>query len=276
MLKVLLPEQSFDPQVFAVRVMDLSATGARVETRQLSEELYKLLSLDVRYIRLEILIPARERLVISGKLAWTEFEAEWSVMGISFHPTREDLTGIVLPEWRPEGTDDSTFISPPVVDSYPPSTTKTPFTFSGHALDADEVVVRGRTEQYRVAVINGRFEVTVPLVPGSANELIFVALVGEVASEPTPVWIIHRTKGDETAQRRAIAGLFKEAVVEKNGRLLRLKFKGDSRDLLQALRRLEETAPHGEEFEFTFEMGGEAERALGVLKKASRFPWGSA
>jgi hypothetical protein len=196
-------------------------------------------------------------------------------MGISFHPPREELTGIVLPDWRPEGTEDSAFISPPVVDSYPPSTTKTPFTFSGHALDADEVVVRGKTEQYRAPVINGRFEVTVPLVPGAANELIFVALVGELASEPTPVWIIHRPKGDETSQRRAVAGLFKDAVVEKNGQVLRLKFKGDSRDLLQALRRLEEMAPHGEEFEIGFEMKGEAERAFGILKRAARFPWSS-
>jgi hypothetical protein len=274
MLRILLPEQSFEPQVFAVRVVEISSTGARVETRQLTEELHRLLSLEVRYIRLEILIPARERLVISGKLAWMEYQPDSSQMGISFHPNREDLTSLCMPEWRPQGSDESSFVSPPVVDSYPPTTSKTPFTFTGHALDADMVVVKGKTEEYRVPVESGRFEVTIPLVPGTANELIFVAMVGEMASDPTPVWIIHRLQGDDAQGRKAIAGVFREAVVGQNGRHLRVRFTGDGRDLVQALRRLEETASQGDSFDLTFEMTGDAERALSTIKKAGAFPWG--
>jgi len=274
MLRVLLPEQSFEPQVFAVRVMEISSTGARVETLQLTEELHRIISLEVRYIRLEILIPTRDRLILSGKLAWMEFSPETSVIGLSFVPQRDDLASIIMPDWQPQGTNDSAFISPPVIDSYPPTTTRTPFTFTGHALDADSIVVRGKSEEYRVPVVSGRFEVTVPLVPGSANELIFVALVGEMASDPTPVWIIHRAGAEETINRRSVGGLFQDAVVSKHGRSLHLKFKGDGRDFVQALRRLEETASHGESFELSLEMTGEAERALGALKKGGRFPWG--
>lgn len=272
-LKILVPEQSFDPIILAVRIIDVSPGGARVETRQLTREVGDRIAIEPRFVRVDILIPTRERITVCGKTAWVEHGPEYTQLGVSFNPRREDLAESCLPEWKPDGTTDSKFLQPPILDSFPSQTSRNPFTFTGVAWDAEAVAVRIKDKEFRVPVRDDRFTVEVNLEPQAANELFFVSLVSNLSSEPTPAWIVQRPGKADTRRPRAYGGLFEEVTVSQNGRHLKVRFSGDPRLFAQVLQRFDEMAPLTETISFTLEATGDAERAAGALKHSLRFPW---
>lgn len=272
-LRVLVPEQSFDPIILAVRIIDVSPGGARVETRQLTREVGDRIAIDPRFIRLDILIPTRDRITVCGKTAWVEHGPEYTQLGVSFNPRREDLAESCLPEWKPDGMTDSKFLQPPILDSFPTQTSRNPVRFTGVAWDAESVLVRVKDKEFRTAVNDDRFTIEVPLEPQAANEIYFVSLVSNLASDPTPAWVVHRPGKADTRRPGAIGGLFDEVEVSPNKRQLKVRFKGDARLFAQVLQRFDEMAPMTETISFTLEATGDAERAASALKHSIRFPW---
>ncbi|MEQ8819645.1 MAG: hypothetical protein RLY93_05325 [Sumerlaeia bacterium] len=272
LMRILLPEQTFVPQVFAVRVVDLSPIGARLETRQMTHDLYLQINLEPRFVRLEILIPSREKITVSGKLVWLDYQEPTSTMGITIVPRRDDLTDAALPQWSPRNSLDSKFLTPPRLDAYPTVTGKSKFRFSGDALDADHVIVETATEEIRVPVDDGQFHVDVPLVPNRPNGLHFIALSGEASSDPTPALIVHKMGHHDTQTLRQ-GGVFNDIIVSGNGGSLKVKFAGPPNDFLQALKRMEDILGYAQSITFTAEIRGDAERAANTLKRGGKYPF---
>jgi hypothetical protein len=272
-LRILLPEQSFFPEVFAVRIIDLSPSGARLETRQLTHDMFLQVNLEPRFVRLEIMIPTRNKITVSGKLVWTDFSSELSTMGISIHPRRDDLAEACLPKWDPSPASDSQFLAPPALDTYPTTTSKTPFRFTGRALDADLVLVEGNGQSFEAKPdADGRFAIELPLVPSAANEFQFTGLLGAARSSPTPAWIMHRPGHHDTQTYRP-GGVFDEVIVASNGRTLKIKCSGDPAELLQSLKRIEEILGLVQTGSLHIELHGDAERARKCLIKGGQFPF---
>ncbi|MCB2154463.1 PilZ domain-containing protein [bacterium] len=272
LLRILMPEQSFIPKVFAVRIVDLSPSGARIETLQMTQDQFLQIDLEPRFVRLEVLVPSRDKIVVSGKLVWTNFAPDLATMGIAIHPRREDLAVDLLPKWDASHAYDSKFLTPPHLDGFPATTGRSPFRFTGRAFDADRVIVEGETETYETKVTDGRFSIDVPLVPSRANNLNFIAMAGKVASDSTPAWIMHKPGHHDTQTFRQ-GGLFDEILVTNNGRSLKLKFTGAPAEMLQALRQLADIMGHAEKCIFQYELRGDAEEAAECLRKGAKFPW---
>ncbi|MBI5154097.1 hypothetical protein HZA57_02580, partial [Candidatus Poribacteria bacterium] len=165
LLHVLLPEVTFRPQQLAVRVIDISPLGARLQTRQLTGDLAQLIRTQTRHARLDALVPARRKLRVSGRIAWTMHRASVSSIGINFEQPLDDVDALFEPHMDSAGDYEEFNLPAPILDSFPTVTGKPMFPFTGRADLADTIVVSVGLLQFHERIVDGRFRVEVPLAP---------------------------------------------------------------------------------------------------------------
>jgi hypothetical protein len=271
-LRVVIPEKSFMPQNFVVRAIDISPSGAKLETRQLTNDLATAINKERRFARLELVTPARNRLEIPGHIVRASYNTDGlSEFGVEFDGEVADIDQLFTMSAAADSTHvpASEEVISPGLDEYPSTTHLNAFKFSGKAADAEEVVVHYRSRSTKVAVTNGRFEVEVPLVKNASNFLSFVAVRGQQQSIPTPVCILHRSDA-ASLRTMEFRSLVDEFEVSEDGKSLMLRLSGPPARFLQALRRIERAIQHADHVDLTLEMKGEANLAADELRVLSK------
>ncbi len=97
-LRVLMPERGFEPAAFAVRLLELGPSFARLEARQMAEgDLAEMLS-ETRHAQLQVVVPARDRLILAGRLAGGESRSGGAIVTLSISPARPELAPQNFPD----------------------------------------------------------------------------------------------------------------------------------------------------------------------------------
>ncbi|MCB2154462.1 PilZ domain-containing protein [bacterium] len=264
-LRIMVPEETFTPRTLAVRIVDISLSGARLETRQLDEPYARVLDRDPRHLRLEALFPRREKTTLTGKLIWCRYDPEISVLGIQFDEGPEDLTHIFLPENHFETDPDTYCLSPPVLDPFPSVTSRENLLLTGKVAEADIVVLRVGPEATEIPVTNHRFRAEVPLRVGRSNFFSFTAVREDRSSIPTPVCVLHRPE-EEAGQTRLPSGLFDQVQVDPEGQEVVVRLSGSPGRFVPAIKTLSEVLKHAEECSLTYTLKGDARLAARILR----------
>lgn len=260
-LRVMIPELSFQPRMLAVRVIDISRTGARMETRQISPDLHDTLSKEPWHARLEALVPGHERLAIAGRIAWVDYAPEVSCLGLRFDKPCESIDDFFTGGLNEDTSPQNLTLPSPLLDPFPTVTKSLQFEFRGRAREADRLVVRNRTREFVAPVVGGRFEITVPLTPNISNFLTFIAFSGDSSSIPTPVCIVHKADARDTISYHA-PSLADQLEVDPERHMVTLRVHGPPRRFFAVLDRIARALEHAEDVNLTVEIRGD----VGQLK----------
>ncbi len=260
LLRVLIPEQSFQPRTFAVRIVDLSPMGAQVETKQMSADLEQILNKDQWYARLEALVPSREKILLSGRIVWARYKPQLSFLGLQFSRVYEEVDDFFVKEINAETSPKDLTLPSPIIDAFPTVTSTQNFPFTGRAPKSKEILVRCRSLEMRAPVIDGKFRVEVPLAADHSNFVSFTAIRGGISSIPTPICILHKAGASDTISIKP-ANLVEEFEVDPNGKRLMMKLTGPPQRFFQVLKKVSESLEHAQEVSLTLELHGDAEKA---------------
>ena len=83
-MEVLFPEETFTPTSVYVQVVDLSLSGTRLHTRSITKDIYKLMLVEQRHVRLSIDLTDRRVLRLKGRIVWIDFGPEMTALAVSF------------------------------------------------------------------------------------------------------------------------------------------------------------------------------------------------
>ncbi|MCC5876415.1 MAG: PilZ domain-containing protein [Candidatus Sumerlaeia bacterium] len=83
-IEVLFPEETFTPKSLYVQVVDISLSGCRLNTKAITKDLYKLMLLEQRHVRMTIDLTDRRVLRLKGRIVWIDYSDAQSAMAISF------------------------------------------------------------------------------------------------------------------------------------------------------------------------------------------------
>jgi len=255
-LRVMIPELSFQPRMLAVRVVDISRTGSRMETRQITADLLELLTKEPWHARLEALVPGHERLAVAGRIAWVDFSPEVSCLGLRFETPCESVDDFFTGGLNSDTSPQELTVPSPLLDPFPTVTKSAQFAFHGRARDAERVVVRNRGREFSAEVVAGRFECTVPLTPNMSNFLTFTAVAAAGSSIPTPVCIVHKADARDTISYHAPA-LSDQLDIDKERGTVTLRVHGAPRRFFAVLDRIARAMEHAEDVHLTVEMKGD-------------------
>jgi hypothetical protein len=265
LIRILLPEQSFQPRVFAVRVVDLSPSGARLETKQFTPEFCELLRGEKRFARLEALVPSREKIIVGGKIAWAEYSEHLSGIGFQFSEIFDEVDRIFLDEVQDGTSTGSMALSPPQLDPFPNLTSVNEFHFTGSVMDAELVVARMGPTEFRAVPKGGRFEVTLPLKPDRSNFIAFTASRGELSSIPTPICIVHKAGVAETNSLQS-RQLVDEWILDPTRDTLRVQLSGTAAQFHRVLRTMEAVLGQVDTVSMEIEVKGNSRAAADIMK----------
>jgi hypothetical protein len=265
LLRVLIPEESFQPQVLAVRVVDVSPGGARLETRQLTPRLAGMLGTEKRFMRLEVMLPTSHRANVAGRVAWVEREETMSFLGVRFEQETRAFDECFV-ENLGEGDEPELVCLPsPQLDPFPSTTSSTEIDLRGSAPGAKGVLCRVGKRDFRAEVANGRFQLRITLRPGTTNFASVTALRDTVSSIPTPICVVHALDARDTVSFHG------ESLVESierspAGDRLTARFQGDARRFFPILRKLSEVLVNAEEVHLEISLTGDLDKAEGIIR----------
>ncbi|MCC6545540.1 hypothetical protein IT570_00105 [Candidatus Sumerlaeota bacterium] len=184
LLRILIPEKSFTPYTLAVRVANISVTGAMVEIHDRSK-LPPDLAMANRFFELKVAhgeIPHMRGIVV-----WSDLNRANPMLGVSCFEQFTELGKVFKQEGELNG---AVKLSPPKLDPYPPKTKEAVLKLSGEAPpEAEAVVAKGDNKKFRGAVENGRFTVEIELEPNRENHFSVRAQMGVNKSRAIPVRI---------------------------------------------------------------------------------------
>jgi hypothetical protein len=269
LLRILVPEQSFAPRMFAVRIIDLTPNGAQVETKQLNREMSDSIRKDRRFARLEALLPGRDRMILSGRVAWTSYGPEMSRLGIEFERPFPEVMEAFVADISEDAEPESLCLSSPLIDPFPSITSKSSYTFSGYSPDGEEVLIRNGSMEFRCPVKSGRFKAEVTLMAERSNFLSFTATRGSVCSIPTPGCIAHQAGASDTMSYSG-RRLVEELTLDPDERHLTLRLGGAAGRFFRVLKKLEETLEHAEEIQMVIELTGNASKVAAILESLKK------
>lgn len=83
-IEVLFPEETFTPKSLYVQVVDLSLSGCRLNTKSITRDLYRMMLLEQRHVRMTIDLTDRRVLRLKGRIVWIDYAEGQSSMAISF------------------------------------------------------------------------------------------------------------------------------------------------------------------------------------------------
>lgn len=267
MLTVLIPEKTFQPQKYAVRVIDISPSGVRLETRQLDQEAAECLSNERWYARLEMLVPHRDKLRLRGRIAWVRYEPTQSQIGLKFEvdsPYIEELfTDTVNKALQME----ELVLRSPIIDPFPSMTPSDVFEFSGRvSADCEKVrVTTIRGAAFEAVPSNGHFKIKIPLVQNQTNFLSFISVNQRKESIPTPAAILHKVGVAETVSY-AHSNLVESFDVSPTGRHLSMTVTGSPARFFQVLKAIEASLADATELTLNLDFHGDAKQAAKKLK----------
>lgn len=265
LVRVLIPEESLQPRLMAVRVIDLSPSGARLETRQLTPDLEQTLRAERRFCRLEAVAPRDRRLVIPGRIIWARHGEEMSTLGVHFIKRCGDVEDVFLSEVAGETTPEALTLASPQLAAFSTLTNATQIAFSGQAPGAERVEVRRRHERFEARVEDGGFSVDVPLEPETSNFFSFVALAPDGrASIPTPVCVM-QTADATGSENFAPAALVEAFDVDPEDDRVFICLDGPASRFASIFARLAAALDHAEEVHLEVELRGHAAEVAGVL-----------
>ncbi len=269
LMRVLIPEHSFQPRLFAVRVIDLNPGGAQVETRQLTRDMSEMMRLDKRFARLEALLPGRDKMVLAGRIAWASYGTDISRMGLEFERLYPEVTDAFVADISDETEAEKLCLGSPMIDPFPSLTSRTQYTFGGYVPDAEEIIVRNGTNEVRCPVKNGRFKIEVPLALERSNFLSFTACRGSVYSVPTPACIAHQSGATDTMTFTG-RKLVEEFTIDSDAQHLTLRMGGPAGQFFRVIKKLEEALEHVKEIEMAIELTGDITKIASVLESLKR------
>ncbi|MBX3729125.1 MAG: hypothetical protein KF858_08050 [Candidatus Sumerlaeia bacterium] len=261
LLRVMVPEISFQPRLFVVRLVDVCPKGCRLETRQLTHALANMIGEQPRQARIEAIVPGREKLILQGQIAWARCPVEGLAhMGISFEREIENLEQLFFAENPEDSTATPFTLASPALDAFPSVVREMAIDFAGSAPGAESVLVRHRLKTRRVPVRDGRFAVEMPLTPGRSNVFSFVAENGAARSVPTPVCVLQQQE-DHGRLQMGTGELVQALEVDEAGGRLTLRLAGPPRRFFQALKSIEHALQHAEHVELGLELTGDVAKA---------------
>jgi hypothetical protein len=261
LLRVMVPEISFQPRLFVVRLVDVCPKGCRLETRQLTHALAEMIGEQPRQARIEAIVPGREKLILQGQIAWARCPVEGLAhMGISFDREIENLEQLFFAENPEDSTATPFTLASPVLDAFPSVVREMAIDFAGTAPGAESVLVRHRLKTRRVPVRDGRFAVEMPLTPGRSNVFSFVAENGAARSVPTPVCVLQQQE-DHGRLQMGSGELVQALEVDEAGGRLTLRLAGPPRRFFQALNCIEHALQHAEHIELGLDLTGDVAKA---------------
>lgn len=263
LLRILLPEISFQPKVLAVRMVDVSPRGAKLETRQLTTALTESLTLEDRYARLEALVPSGKQ-ILPGRVVWTDLKDDLSFLGMRFEQEFENVDELFARDLDQTKADTHPLISPRL-HPFPSMTSKSEFTFRGIAPGAKEVEASNGERFWRALVENDVFELKLPIAPETSNFISFTGLHERVRSIPTPICIIHRAGVRDTHSFNA-GGLVQDLHVDEETQRLSIELAGGPRRFFQAFRVMEKMLQHADHLELRMEITGNVKKAEKILR----------
>lgn len=265
LLRILIPEQTFQPKIFAIRLTDISPYGARMVTRQLTHSLAEAIRREKRFARIEVMIPAQEKLVMPGRIAWVEHHPELSQIGFQFEQEFRQVDSLFIADVESSERLNNLRIPAPRVDPFPAVTGKSTASFTGHAPDAEMVLVRNGVEEWKTDVSGGHFHVEVSLSPERSNFVSFTALKAGARSLPTPVCIVHRSGADASFAFRPGEAIT-ELEVDDETRSVSLAAGGSAVQIQSLLRELEKVANMAERVELSIQLTGDYRRMAEKLQ----------
>ncbi len=269
LLRVLVPEQSFAPKMFAVRIIDLTPNGAQMETRQIKRDMSDAIRKDRRFARLEALLPGRERMILSGRVAWASYGPEMSRLGVEFERPYPEVMEAFVADISQDAEPESLCLGSPLIDPFPSITSKSSYMFSGYSPDGEEVLVRNGSMEFRCPVRSGRFKVEVMLMAERSNFLSFTAARGDVCSIPTPGCIAHQSGASDTMSYSG-RRLVEELTLDPDARHLTLRLGGTAGKFFRVLKKIEESLEHAEEIEMAIELTGNAAKVAAILESLKK------
>ncbi|MEO8377022.1 MAG: hypothetical protein ABI579_05065, partial [Candidatus Sumerlaeota bacterium] len=184
LLRILIPEKSFTPYTLAVRVANISVTGAMVEIHD-KTKLPPDIALANRFFELKVAhgeIPQMRGIVV-----WSDLKRANPMLGVSCFEQFTELGKIFKQEGELNG---AMKLGPPKLDPYPPKTKEAVLKLTGEAPgEAKEVIVKADEKKFRGPVENGRFSVEIELAPNRDNHFSVRAQIGASKSRAIPVRI---------------------------------------------------------------------------------------
>ncbi len=266
-IRVLIPEVSFQPRTFAVRIVDISRFGARMETRQVSADLAEILARQQWHARLEAIVPTHGRVMIAGTIAWLEYDQRVSLVGVQFNAPCEQVDDFFMSNVNEDTAPAQLTLPPPILDAFPTVTRTSPFKFRGRARGAEKIIVRTRRREYAGPVIDGRFELEVPLELDTSNFVTVASATHDEASFPTPVCIVHKAGVRDTISYQA-SSVSDELSVDADARRVSLSVSGPPQRFFLVLDRIAKALQFAEDVSLTVEIQGDPERTARKLSEA--------
>lgn len=192
MLKILIPEKSFVPSSLAVRVANLSASGAMVEVHDASK-VDKDIALANRFFELKVAHP--EIPVLRGAVAWSDMGGVKPLLGLSCFEKIPELAEVVLATESSEQVKLPPPLPYPKLESYPQRTDDPVATIFGEAPEAITVIAKDDLKKYTATVDKGRFELKLDLSTPGENHFSLRSYAGERKSRAVPIRILYEKKG---------------------------------------------------------------------------------
>lgn len=118
-LRVLCPEMTFTPMEIQAQLLDISLTGARLITRQLTKDYYLLLIREVRQAKIEVDLDQKNCLKLRARIVWMDYSLRECFLGVQFLPLDPDnsrLLEMILTKLEKLGTLIEVETSRPVFD----------------------------------------------------------------------------------------------------------------------------------------------------------------
>lgn len=265
LLRVMMPEVSFQPQVLAVRIVDISPRGAQVETRQLTPQLIEQIEREKRFARLEGLVPSREKLLLMGHVVWARHSPDLSRIGMEFDRTYAEIDEFFVADARALTPIPEPSIMTPVLDPFPTVTGAASYTFNGRADDADQIIARNGERVVEAKVEEGRFALPMPLAPNRTNFISFTAQRGKLASVPVPACLVHQVNAADSTDYVA-RSLVEEFSIDAANQRLHLRLHGASVKFQKAFKLLNELLSINAQIDLTLDVRGDVTRAARLLR----------
>ncbi len=261
-LKVLIPEKSFVPTTLAVRVANLSASGAMVEVHDRSK-IDRDIAMANRFFELRIAHP--ELPLLRGVVAWSDTNRSNPLMGLSCFERIPTLEEIVLQAEGTGGMQAPPPLPPPKLEPIPPIAEHPTVRLHGEAHEALEVIVRGDKDKFTGKVEHGKFEVIIELDKEGDNHFSLRSYAGQRKSRAIPIRINYEPAGKPREAKRF------EVDLKKDGKhqLVHLEFNGDVRQAERVLYRFSQLMSMSERVSLVanLQTGGKFdERLLSALK----------
>jgi hypothetical protein len=185
LLKILIPERSFIPTSVAVRVANISVSGAMVEIHD-RQKLAEDAGLANRYFELKVAHP--EIPFLRGTVAWADLNRKSPLLGLSSFDRFTELGSVLKRQMTVEEVQAPAPLEAPKLDPYPPKWGDVLYTLTGEAPpDAETVSAKGDTTRFEAKVENGRFRLEIELEAGRENHFSLRAHAGSRRSRATPV-----------------------------------------------------------------------------------------